>query len=307
MDQAENRPFWGLAMAAAAGFFWSISAPAAKILNQGGVDMVTVVFCRVLGSAAIFGAALKIFAPELLRLRRKEIPALFLFSLLAPTGTYLGYMVSLVYLPAATALVIYYSFPAVTALCSAAVTGERPSSWDLLGVALMAAGVTASVMGPDWSIDRGLSLTGVLCGFGAVLGIAGQTLWGRATVTRGGVSTMGLLFYSHLFGSFWIGLYKTVTVGWSDLGTIAPGHWALIAATVLVVSVMGYGVYYGALRRVSATVAGLMASVEIVFGVAFASVATKSWPTIQEITGCALIFGALFVTSWGQRRRVSAP
>ena len=49
-----------------------------------------------------------------------------------------------------------------------------------------------SVLTPEWTLDTNIDLRGVFWGVVAVIGLAGQTLLVRATVTKGGIEVMSM-------------------------------------------------------------------------------------------------------------------
>lgn len=268
--------------------------------------MGTVVLARCLFTALLLGAWMWLYAPRHLRVGRKDLIVLFLISPLAPLGSSLGFMLSVVYLPVATALVIHYITPIATALGSSLMTGESPSVYDLCGALIVALGVACSVMRPDGTIDTALSIPGVLWGILGILGLAFQTLWGRASVTKGGPTGTGIFFYTHLFGFLWMLPLKTLTSGWADIPQLTGVQILLIGVIVLFASLAGYSTFYGALRHIPAPTVSLLTSGEIPAAVIMTSMATGSWPTFPAVLGCALILSAIALSSWGARRRAEA-
>lgn len=117
----------------------------------------------------------------------------------------------------------------------------------------------------------------------------------------------GCFFYTHLFGSVWISLYKTMADGWSDFVTLTAAEWGLIAAVTLITTIIAYSAYYTALKYISAPTASLLASVEIVGAVILTSLAVRTWPTIPEMLGCAIIFCAIGLAAWGKMAKGNPP
>ena len=300
-----NPKIRGILLALATGVLWAVSSPSTKLLGLAGVDMSTVVVCRTLGTSALLGALLYFTAPEELNVTRRELFRLFFISLIVPVGLYLGFMLSVVYLSISTALVVHYTAPTVTALCSRLITGESPSRSDYIGAGLVVLGVGCSVMRPDWTIDTAISIPGLLCGAVAVVGLSGLTLLGRASVTKGGVSGLGTFVYSNFFGIFWSSLYKTFTIGWSDVPGLSLYEWQLIATPTVLTCVVGYLLYYRALKYITAPMANLLASTEILVAVLMTSLAIKSMPTAPQMLGCALIFGAIVLESLGSHKKAA--
>ncbi|RRD64191.1 DMT family transporter [Fretibacterium sp. OH1220_COT-178] len=287
----------GILLAVGTGLLWALSSPASKLLGQSGADMNTVVLLRCAVSSLVLGTCIGLFAPQHLHIRRREFLALFLLAPLAPVCAYLGFMLSVAYLPVATALVVRYTAPIATAMGSSLITGEKPGPYDLFGAIAVSLGVLCSVMRPDWSVDTEISVPGLIWGLLGVLGISAQALWGRASVTRGGVSGMGIFFYSNLFGGLWMFFFKSLTSGWSDLPELTGFQIGLIAITVFFTSLLGYYTFYASLRHIPASTVSLLTSGEVPAAIVMTSMATDSWPTRPAVLGCILILSAIVLSS----------
>ena len=292
-----SNTFKGILLAGCTGVMWAVTTPTTKLMWAEGVQIPAAVLTRMVVVSVCLCVWLSVRHPEDLRVSYKDLLKLFLFSMLGPTGLYLGFMMSVVYLNPATALVLHYTFPVVTALCSSAVTGERPKRCDWLGAVLVTVGVACSVLTPEWKLDTSIDIRGILWGVAAVAGLASQTLLGRASFTKGGISNWAMFFYCHLFGTFWTSLYISLTGDWSCFSGLSGSAWVLILIPPVVVCLMGYSTYYKSLEYVSAPIASLMASVEIIGAVWITSALTRIPPTLPEIVGCLFIFSAIALIS----------
>lgn len=292
-----NRTLKGILLAGTTGLIWGLTTLATKLMGKAGVSVSTAVFVRMIAVTLTVGPWLFLRRREQLRVSGRDLVRLFLFSICGPSGLYLGFMLSVIYLNAATALVLHYTYPMLTVLCSSLVTGERPTAWDFAGALLVTLGVLCSVLTPEWTLDVNIDPRGIVCGVVAVIGLAGQTLLVRATVTKGGLTRNAFFFYSHLFGIFWVGLYITLTGEWGEFARVTPWVGALILVPTLMGCLIAYSIYYKALEYVPASVAGLMASLEIFSGVALTSIADGAAPSFPEMTGCACIFTAIAMVS----------
>ena len=119
------------------------------------------------------------------------------------------------------------------------------------------------------------------------------------------MSGLGTFVYSNFFGIFWSSLYKTFTIGWSDVPGLSLYEWQLIATPTVLTCVVGYLLYYRALKYITAPMANLLASTEILVAVLMTSLAIKSMPTAPQMLGCALIFGAIVLESLGSHKKAA--
>ncbi|MGI6076208.1 MAG: DMT family transporter [Pyramidobacter sp.] len=293
-----NKTFKGIALSGMTGILWGLTTPATKLLGQAGVSISLVVLVRMVMVALILLGWLGLCHPEQLKISRGDLKRIFWFSLFGPTGLYLGFMLSVEYLEAATALVLHYTYPIVTVLCSSMVTGERPMKWDYVGACLVAMGVACSVMTPQWTLNTHIDVRGVLWGAAAVIGIVGQTLLVRASNTKGSTVTgWGFFFYTHLCGIFWTTLYIFVAGEWTELSGVTAYAWMLIFVPSFFGCLVGYSLYFKSLECVPASVSSLMASVEILSAVGLTALATHAVPSLPELVGCAFIFAAIALVS----------
>lgn len=304
-----NRVVLGITLAAATGLIWGAGSPAYKLLGQQGVSMVTVTFLRCAVGGPVLWLLFRLLAPRHLRAAPRDLLRVLLLSILAPALNYLGFMLSVVYLPVATANVLHYVNPFVIALGSALLLHERPTACDLIGAAVVFAGVTCSVLTPEWRFDAGISIPGLLWGVLAIFGITAQALCGRAG-SGGGMSGLGFFCWSHLLGTLWIALYKTFAEGWGDLAALTPAQMGLIAVPLFGGTVLGFSAFYAALQYVPAPTVTLLTSMEVPSAILFTALVLGARPTAPQALGCALILAAVALSSFGARRRgetVSAP
>lgn len=293
-----DRTFKGIALSGMTGILWGLTTPATKLLAREGVSISLAVLIRMLMVSLILWVWLRLCHPHQLKITRRDLKRIFWFSLLGPTGLYLGFMLSVEYLEAASALVLHYTYPIVTVLCSSPVTGERPTKWDFAGACLVALGVVCSVMTPQWTFNTHIDVRGVLWGIAAVAGIVGQTLLVRASSTRGSTVTgWGFFFYTHLCGIFWTTLYIFAAGEWRNFSAVTPYAGVLIFVPSFFGCLVGYSLYFKSLECVPASVSGLMASVEILSAVGLTAWATKAVPSLPELVGCAFIFSAIALVS----------
>jgi drug/metabolite transporter (DMT)-like permease len=293
-----NKTLKGILLSGMTGLLWGLTTPATKLIGGAGVSITSAVFARMVMVSVILYAWLHVRHPDQLKISGRDFRKIFWFSLFGPTGLYLGFMLSVEYLDAATALVLHYTYPIITALCSSMVTGERPTRWDYLGACFVAVGVACSVMTPQWTINTHIDMRGILWGIVAVTGIVGQTLLVRASNTKGGgVTGWAFFFYSHLCGIFWTSLYITAAGEWHEFQKITPYVALLIFVPAFLGCFVGYSLYFKSLECVPASVSSLMASVEILSAVGLTAAATGVMPTLPEIVGCAFIFAAIAIVS----------
>ena len=135
MRAEERRGSLAILIAAASYGFLSVFV---KLALDAGVDVLALAAWRfVLGAALVW---------VLLAVRRRPIPPLRSWPALAGLGLLysvdsLAYVSALQWVPAATAVLVFYVYPVVVVLLAAAFLGERLTAMQLAGFALVSVGV----------------------------------------------------------------------------------------------------------------------------------------------------------------------
>ncbi|MFN8528010.1 MAG: DMT family transporter [Anaerolineae bacterium] len=237
---------------------YSFVAVFADGLRNAGLPPIEIAFWRYLLTAPIFiGLALSSPSPlEGQRLPRKGL--LLLGCGLAIEG--LCAFIGLQYLSAGIYLVLFYTYPAITAII-ATILGERLSNigWAALGVTLI--GVILTIA--DFSLDSGSTAwIGVVCALvnaalAAVYFIAmDRMLRGHTAITRAGAYTVSgaLLFLTAISG---VKALTSTFVVPSGLSTWATLIGMVVISTLIPVLTMNRGI-----REVGPTRAAIFGTME---------------------------------------------
>jgi drug/metabolite transporter (DMT)-like permease len=253
----------------------------------GGVSAVEITFWRLL-LATLTVAAVGVFAGRPVRLRRLPHRRFVVYGLVIALHFFL-YIASLFFTTVAHALALVYTAPLFIALLSRVVLRETlaPRRW--AGVALGVAGI-AVLAGFEPSRSPRI-LVGDLLALGSALSFAVYSVTGRALR-----SAYQLFDYAAgVYG--WGALWLLPLAAWQ----FDPAHYSLAAG----VSVLGLGVgplgightlYNAALRRIPATVVNLIATLEVVGGVALSAALLGEYPTPTALGGGAIVLiGILLV------------
>lgn len=244
-------------------------------------------------TALRFALALPVLIP-LLFLQRERWPKLtrsdgFLLLLQAGAGS-VGYTTLLIsglsYLPAADAGVIIGTLPAVSALFSVMVLGERPSARLLIAVGL----ATIGVMAVAWKGSGPLSLIGMACILGAVVCESAFILLNK----RMRVPLRPLLQTTAMTV---LGLLVSLPVAFLELPFAMPGSEAIAAVIwyALVPTVGGFLLWYGGAARVSGSEAATFTAVAPLTAVLLAALVLGEQIEMSQAVGVAAVMLAILV------------
>jgi DME family drug/metabolite transporter len=252
----------GYAFIALAALLWGTLGPAARFALRAGVEPLELSFWRALLGGALFAA--HALSRRRARIARRDLPAVLAFALLGVALFYLSYFRAVQSGGAALAAILLYTAPAWVALAAALWLGERMTARKRAALALTLGGVALVALGSD--------------GSGASVRI------GPAALAWGLVAGLAYAAY-YLFGKRYFSRYETATVLGLALpvGALAllpavhfapksPGTWATIAFIAVVPTYLAYFVYGLGLRRVEATRAATVATLEplVAAGLAYA-------------------------------------
>jgi len=277
---------------------WGITGPFAKLAFSQGVPPLEVAFWRCVLAFAPFTIQALLHPDRAgLRLAPRDRGPMLAFAVLCVAGFYGVYQLAIQAGGAALASVLMYTAPAFVALMAWMVLGERMTPAKLAAVVATLAGV-AAVSG---LLSPGSARTA-----------------GPAALTYGLLSGFTYALY-YIFGKRFLARYRTPVIfmyalplGGAMLWPLvdfAPKNltaWVGILACGLVATYAAYSFYYAGLRRLEATRAAVVATLEPVVAavLAFAwwgeSFSGPAW------AGSGLILGAVGLTLWDGRRATAA-
>lgn len=266
MSGAAPRPdAAGLALLVATTLGWGLNWPAMKLLLAELPVLSTRAAGGVLGLAVLLAVALA--RRENLAVPRGLWPRLILASLLNVSAWMGLASFSLLWLAAAEATIVCYSMPVWAVLMGWAILGERPGLARLGGLVLGLAGIALLVLGRG--VDVGLEkLPGVAFGLSsAILFSLGTVLTKRWPLglppTSGAVWQVGIGIAPLAVAAL---LFDPMR-----FGTLSAQGWALIAYGGVFALGLCYLSWFGALRRLPASLASLGTLITPMVGVASAA------------------------------------
>jgi DME family drug/metabolite transporter len=273
-----------IALAAA---LWGTIGPTARVALADGVGPLELGFWRALLGGALF--AVHALARGRMRVARRDLPALGAFALLGVVVFYVAYFRAVREGGAALAAILLYTAPAWVALAAALWLGERVTPRTVLALALTLGGVALVALGAG--------------GTGGAVRVGSAALgWGLLA----GVAYAGY----YLFGKRWLAGYDMATVlAWALpagalalLPAVRPAPrsavaWAALVFIAVVPTYLAYLVYGMGLRRLPATRAATVATLEPVVAAALAFLVWGEALRPIGYGGAALVLAGVLVTA----------
>jgi drug/metabolite transporter (DMT)-like permease len=265
-----------------------------KLIVHSGLEPAQLTLFRVLGTAIVSGAVLLLTDRQAFRISPRQLA---IFAALGVTGVALlqyTYAVALGLLPVGITLLLEYTAVLMVALVAFFAFKERVKArlWVAIGFVLVGLAIVARV----WSSE--LNAFGVLMALAAALALTIYFVVGEREV--GKASPLAVAFWTMSFASaFWLlfsgwwridpALFaRTVSLSGNLAHVIVP-LWVPLLWNVLLGSFTAFYLSFHALKRLTATAAGIIASSEVIFAFAVA------WLWLGETLDSVQIAGAAIV------------
>lgn len=290
----------GYLYALLASLLFGLNASTTKVIVAAGVSPAQLTFVRVSVIALISGAVLLVTNRAAFRISRAQLPVLAVLGVAGVALTQWFYALAISLLPVGIALMLEYTAVLLVAVTARFLFKERVKRriWVAIGAVLVGMMIVAQV----WASP--LSALGVLVGILAAACLSVYFLVGERQVASS--SPLAVSFWSMLFASaFWLlfsawwqvdpaALARQTALGGS-LGALSLPLWLVLLWNGVVGSFAPYLLSYMALRRLSATAAGVVSASEVIFAFAFAFLWLGETLSGVQMAGAALVLVGIVV------------
>ncbi|HEX7241337.1 MAG TPA: EamA family transporter, partial [Longimicrobiaceae bacterium] len=251
-----------------AGVLWGLLGPASRFALREGVDPLEIAFWRAVLAAVLFAAHTA--ARRRMRVAPRDLPAVAGFGLVGVAFLYGAYFLAVREGGAALASVLLYTAPVWVALLAALFLHERMGARKLGALALAFGGVA----GIATASGGGVRITPAALGWGLASGLAYATyyLFGKRFFVRYEAAT--LFLYALPVGA-------AAMLPFVDFSPKTPTAWAVLVFLAAVPTYGSYLLYGAGLKRIEATRAATVATIEpVVATVAAYLVWGESWSPV---------------------------
>jgi drug/metabolite transporter (DMT)-like permease len=303
--RAETRPDRAATLAAlgrvvAAGACWALAAVLAKVAFDRGVPPVRLAEARALVALLALAPFLVWRRPDLLRPPPGTWPALAVFGA-SVAAVNLTYYVAIDHLPVGVALALQYTGPAMLVAASTLTLRGQESRPGRLAWAAAGLTLAGAVL-----VSRALEGLGALDLPGLAAGLASAALFATYLLSaeragRRGAEPATILLWGFLVA---VAIWSVTVPWWSWPVTLLadPGVVAAVLAVGLVGTLVPFALTVGAVRVISASTAGIAATSEPVFAVAFAWVLLGQHLNPAQLAGAALVVAGVVLAQLAAAR-----
>lgn len=218
--------------------------------------------------------------------RRADMGWLLLLGLLI-AAHWVSFFTAIQMSGVAVGLTAFYSFTIMTVLMEPFFFRERMDNRDLAVALIVIVGIYLAVPG---------GISGGRVAVGAAFAICSAFLY----------SLRNILYRKHLsrYPSSAMMFYQVAVAGLVLLPFVTPGidllaehRWAYLILLGVIFTAAAHTLFVGSLRTISASTAGLITSLEPIYGMIFAAVILSEIPRIRTVAGAVIVVGVAVYTS----------
>ena len=265
-----------------------------KVVIESGFTAIQLTQMRVLGAAVISGVILLILDRKSFRVPLRQWPVILVLGIVGVAMLQATYAFAIALLPVGIALLLEYLAVLIVAVVAFFFFKEKVHQRLWIAIACVIVGLV--VVAEIWAST--LNPVGVVWGLAAAVCLATYFLVGEKQLQT--ISPLALSFWTMTIASlFWApfsGWWNFTTETFATLVPMGPSAesatipvWVLIVWNMTLGSFAPFLLSLSALKRLTATVAGIIATSEI----AFAFLAAWLW--LNELLSLTQIFGASVV------------
>ncbi|PID71578.1 MAG: EamA family transporter [Desulfobulbus propionicus] len=263
---------------------WGFIGPLSKIALKEGVAPLEIAFWRAALSTLIFGIHSGV--QHRCKISTNSIVPLLGFGLISVTVFYASYQLAIESVGVAVAVILLYTSPVWVALLSWAVLKERVSVHRWIATAITIAGAVC-ICFPDTTAGIALSPLGIIAGLMSGFSYGLYYIYGKKLLVALPSSTV--FFYALLCGTIF--LFPLVSFSSKSLAA-----WLAILGLAALSTYFALLAYSEGVKRLDASKAVIIATLEPVVGVVVACYFFDETLTMQGWIGATLIVGAVMYT-----------
>jgi drug/metabolite transporter (DMT)-like permease len=283
-----------------AAFLFGANGSVSKVIIESGLSALQLTQMRVLGAAIISGLVLLILDRRSFRLPARQWPVILVLGVVGVGLLQATYAFAIELLPVGIALLLEYLAVLIVAVVAFFFFKEKVHIRLWLAIALVIAGLI--VVAEIWAST--LNPIGVFWGLAAAIALATYFLVGERQLKT--ISPLALSFWTMTIASiFWSAFsgwwtlapstfVTPVTLGGSLENVYVP-VWALVGWNVILGSFAPFLLSLSALKRLSATAAGIVATSEIVFAFITAWLWLQEALNTLQVIGAAIVLGGIVI------------
>jgi len=299
----------GYLYAFAAAILFGANGSLTKVMIDAGLSALQVTQFRVVGAAVVAGLVLLVLDRKSLRVTKSQIWPLIAMGVGGVALLQAGYALAIQRLPVGIALLIEYLAVPSVALIAFFFFKERVRRRIWVSIGLIMGGL--SIVAQVWNFS--LDLMGVLWGLVAAASLTTYFLVGERQMET--ISPLALMFWSMSVAAvFWAFFSRWWEIKWASFSTpislqgnlsgVEVSLWTMLAFNILLGSFAPFLLSLAAIKKLTATAAGIAATSEIAFAFAAAWLWLGQTLGSFQIAGAILVLGGIVLAQTARRSPV---
>ncbi|MEK9602325.1 MAG: DMT family transporter [Pontimonas sp.] len=283
-----------------AAFLFGANGSVSKVIIEAGFSAIQLTQMRVLGAAIISGIVLLALDRRSFRLPPRQWPVIIILGVVGVGLLQATYAFAIALLPVGIALLLEYLAVLMVAVVAFFFFKEKVHIRLWAAIALVIVGLI--VVAEIWAST--LNPVGVLWGLAAAVSLATYFLVGERQLKT--ISPLALSFWTMSVAAlFWAPFsrwwtftsetFTTVTSLGGSLEGLSVPVWLLIVWNVTLGSFAPFLLSLSALKRLSATAAGIVATSEIIFAFITAWLWLQEALSTWQVIGASVVFGGIVI------------
>jgi len=270
------------------------------IIRQSGLSAVGLAFWRDLTTAVLLFLGLLVIKPELLRVKRRDLPWLIGMGAISIGIFHIFWNKAVVMIGASLATVVQCNAPIFVTIMAWFLFQEALTGRKIIAVVLAAAG-TVLVAGLNSAGEWKIVPIGLLIALASAITYGSLSLFGKKL--SGDYNAWTIMFYIFTFGTLTLFIFQ---LGSPDPWPAGSGIVPYFIGFVLISTILGFGLYTTALSKLPASVASITATTEILFASILAYFFLQERLDAWQIAGAVLIISGVVLVSLDKKNRQSA-
>jgi drug/metabolite transporter (DMT)-like permease len=283
-----------------AAFLFGANGSVSKAIIESGFSAIQLTQMRVFGAAVIAGIVLLILDRRSFRLPPRQWPVIVVLGVVGVGILQATYAFAIELLPVGIALLLEYLAVLIVAVVAFFFFKEKVHIRLWIAIALVIVGLV--VVAEIWAST--LNPVGVLWAVAAAFALATYFLVGERQLKT--ISPLALAFWTMSvatvfwapFSRWWTFTPETFTTVVSlggNLDTVSMPVWFLLVWNVTLGSFAPFLLSLSALKRLSATAAGIVATSEIIFAFVTAWLWLQESLSTWQVIGASIVFGGIVI------------
>lgn len=283
MDVSKNLAYVLMGVAAT---MWATSGTFTELALDADADAMQITVFSLIITTVLILVGVLAFDRKSLTIERKDLLPLIVFSQISSTFFSLAWYFCVDLTGVATAVILLYAYPSIVTVASVFFLSEKLTREKALALPLTFVGCVLVAGARDMSGGLKFDLIGV--GLGVYTAVAGAIyyIWGKKFLAKYSANTVVL--YMSIFSALALVLIANpISVAQTSLSTDA---WWYIFLIGLIPGAIAPVASMLALRRIQASRASIIASIEPVVAVIIAYLVLSQTITLLQGVGVALVF-----------------